>query len=134
MHDLRACLILIGLVMAFGPVVTSLAAASRVSGIVRDASGAAVRDADVAVLTPEMTGIAGTTTGADGRFAFTVPAPGTYLLIVKAKAFADFHHAFTTVPGEDSSMEVVIHPAGVREDVTVTASRGTIQELHRAGQ
>jgi hypothetical protein len=52
MHDLRACLILIGLAIAFGPAVTSLVAAARVTGVVRDASGAAVPDAAVALLTP----------------------------------------------------------------------------------
>jgi hemoglobin/transferrin/lactoferrin receptor protein len=134
MHDLRACLILIGLAIAFGPAVTSLLAASRVTGVVRDASGAAVPDADVALLTPELTGIASTNTNRDGRFEFALAAPGTYLLIVKAEAFGEARHAFTIVPGEDSSVAIVVHPAGVREEVTVTASRGTVQDLHRAGQ
>jgi outer membrane receptor for ferrienterochelin and colicin len=134
MHDLRAYVIVIGLVMTFGSALSAAIAAITVTGTVRDASGAPVPAAEVALLTPELTGIARTATDGEGRFTLAIPAPGTFLLIVRAKAFDEVQHAFTAVAGLPSSIDIVIQPAGLREEVTVTASRGTVEELRRAGQ
>jgi hemoglobin/transferrin/lactoferrin receptor protein len=135
MHHARVYLILLGLLVTCGPSLLAAAlAAINVSGTVRDASGSPVPAAEVALLTPELTGIARTKTDAEGRFALVVPAPGTYLLIARAKAFDEVRHVVTVANGDVSSVDIVIHPAGLREEVTVTASRGTIEELRRAGQ
>ena len=123
-----------GLVMTFGSALSAAIAAVTVTGTVRDSSGAPVAAAEVALLTPELAGIARTTTNPQGRFTFAVPAPGTYLLIVRAKAFDEVQRAFTAIDGQESAIDIVIQPEGLREEVTVTASRGTVEELHRAGQ
>jgi len=126
--------IVFGLVMTFGSSLSAAMAAVTVTGTVRDASGAPVPAAEVALLTPELAGIARTTTNAQGRFTFAVPTPGTYLLIVRAKAFDEVQRAVTAIDGQESSIDIVIQPEGLREEVTVTASRGTVEELRRAGQ
>jgi hemoglobin/transferrin/lactoferrin receptor protein len=135
MHRLSAYVVLLGLLSISGlPLYAEPFAAISVPGTVRDASGAPVPAAEVALLTPELTGIARTKTDAQGRFTLAAPAPGTYLLIVRAQAFDEVRHAFTVVTGDVSSVDIVIHPAGLREEVTVTASRGSVEELRRAGQ
>lgn len=127
-------MIVFGLVMTLGSALSAAIVAVTVTGTVRDSSGAPVAAAEVALLTPELTGIARTTTNPQGRFTFAVPAPGTYLLIVRAKAFDEVQRAFTAVDGQESAIDIVIQPEGLREEVTVTASRGTVEELHRVGQ
>jgi len=101
------------------------AAAIDISGVVRDSSGAPVRAAEVGLLTPALSGIARTRTDAEGKFSLPAPAPGTYLLVVRAEAFGESHHAVTVGAEAPTPLEIVIHPAGLREEVTVTASRGS---------
>lgn len=135
MRRLRLCAILLLLLACSAPVLRAATMAPiPVSGTVRDASGAAVQAADVALLTPELTGIARTKTDAAGRFTLAAPTPGVYLLIVRAQAFDEIQHAVTVPPGGAPAVDIVIHPTGLREEVTVTASRGTVEELRRAGQ
>ncbi len=132
MHPIRVCALVAGLAIACAPL--HLAAAVNIAGVVRDSSGAPVHAADVTLLTAEQTGIATTKTDAAGRFTIAAPAPGTYLLIVRAEAFGESHHAVTVGSAAPPSLDIVVHPAGLREEVTVTASRGTVEELRRAGQ
>ena len=94
-----------GLVMTFGSALSAAIAAVTVTGTVRDSSGAPVAAAEVALLTPELAGIARTTTNPQGRFTFAVPAPGTYLLIVRAKAFDEVQRAFTAIDGQESAID-----------------------------
>ena len=122
----------VGLVMAMS--VAQLAAAIDISGVVRDSSGAPVRGAEVGLLTAELTGIARTKTDVEGKFSLPAPAPGTYLLIVRAEAFGESHHAVTVGSQPPTPLDIVIHPAGLREEVTVTASRGTVEDVRLAGQ
>src|SRR5687767_3795179 len=115
MHHLSTYVILLGLLSILGPpLYAERFAAISVPGTVRDASGAPVPAAEVALLTPELTGIARTKTDAQGRFTLAAPAPGTYLLIVRAQAFDEVRHAFTVVNADVSSVDIVIHPAGLR--------------------
>lgn len=128
---MHLCTLIVGAVVA----ISSLQrAAIDVSGVVRDSSGAPVRAAEVGLLTPELTGIARTKTDAEGKFNLPVPAPGTYLLVVRAEAFGESHHAVTVGASDPPALDIVIHPAGLSEEVTVTASRGTVEELRRAAQ
>jgi hemoglobin/transferrin/lactoferrin receptor protein len=134
MHDPRAFLILVCFIMTFGSAMTAAFAAITLSGTVRDTSGAPVPAVDVMLLTPDLVDIARTATDAQGRFTFVLPAPGTYLLIVKATAFDEVHRAIRVADARDASADIVLNPAGIREDVTVTATRGTVEDLRRAGQ
>ena len=59
-------------------------AASSVSGIVRDPSGAPIKDADVSIATAERARIASASTDASGTFRLDVPTAGVYLVVVSA--------------------------------------------------
>jgi outer membrane receptor protein involved in Fe transport len=134
MHDPRAFLIVLGLLMTFASAVTAAVAAISLSGTVRDTSGAPVPAVDVMLFTPELIDIARTATDGKGRFTLSLPAPGTYLLIVKATSFDEVRRAITVDGARDAAIDIVLKPAGLREDVTVTATRGTVEDLRRAGQ
>jgi hypothetical protein len=126
MHHPRVCLVVVALLVTWGPLLLAGAvAAITVSGTVRDASGSPVPAAEVALLTAELTGIARTKTDAEGRFTLVAPAPGTYLLIARAKAFDEVRQVVIVVNADVSAVDIVIHPAGLREEVTVT-SRGWV--------
>ena len=135
MHHARAGLFLLGFLSMGSPALLAAdLAAINVPGTVRDASGAPVPAVEVALLTPELTGLARTKTDAEGRFTLAAPTPGTYLLIVRAPGFDEGQYPITVAATGTASIDIVIHPAGLREEVTVTASRGTVQDLGRAGQ
>ncbi len=95
-------------------------AGHRVTGTVRDASGAAVRDATVSVET-----VAGTVAGVAktddaGEFAVARVAAGRYVVRVHAPGFAERTLAID-VRG-DTSLAVGMDLAPIAERVTVTAS------------
>jgi outer membrane receptor protein involved in Fe transport len=94
-------------------------AGSSVSGVVKDASGAVVPGASIVVRTSEGERVA--VSGADGRFTVETPAAGSVTLIVRAPGFAEKQQVATAADG--ASVTVVLDPAGLREDVTVTATR-----------
>jgi outer membrane receptor protein involved in Fe transport len=134
MHDPRSFLLVVCLVMTFGSAMTAAFAAISLSGTIRDTTGAPVPAVDVILRTPELVDIARTATDAQGRFRFSVPAPGTYLLIVKATAFDEVRRPIILDDGRDASTDIVLNPAGLREEVTVTAARGAVDDMRRAAQ
>jgi outer membrane receptor protein involved in Fe transport len=129
---MHVCVLVAGFVMALSAATPT--AAIDVSGVVRDSSGAPVRAAEVGLLTPELTGIARTKTDAEGKFSLPAPAPGTYLLVVRAEAFGESHHAVTVGAQAPPPLDIVIHPAALQEEVTVTALRGIVEDIRLAGQ
>ncbi len=97
-----------------------------VAGIVRDAAGGVVPGAAVTVR--QASGAEEqTTSGRDGRFEVRAPAADV-LLIVRAAGFGEQRR---TLPrGVDrANVEVVLAPAAVSENVTVTAAR--VEQLTR---
>ncbi len=98
----------------------ALAAPASVSGVVRDATGAAVPSAAVTV----RAGVAEaqTVTRQDGTFTIDAPAAGDLVVTVRAPGFAD--RQIRIRGGEPSGgLEVVLQPATVLEAITVTATR-----------
>jgi outer membrane receptor protein involved in Fe transport len=94
---------------------------ASVSGIVRDVAGGIVPGASVIIRAPLRE--QQTVTGADGRFAASVPASSEITLIVRAAGFGEVRQ--TIAPGAaHNGLEVVVSPATVMEAVTVTATRG----------
>jgi outer membrane receptor protein involved in Fe transport len=90
--------------------------AAQVSGVVADASGAPVADAQIVGGSGNLLA----TTGADGTF--TVPA-GSGIVTVQASRFAPL----TVTVGSDTSLHVVLqHPL---ENVTVTAYRSPLSSM-----
>ncbi len=93
--------------------------AGAVSGLVVDASGAAVPDATVRL---EVSGraIDQFRTGNDGRFAFNSSASGPLTIVVTAPGFVE---VVMPVPADSSGLRVVLQPAPFFEAVNVTSSR-----------
>ncbi len=97
----------------------SLSLADRtVAGIVKDTTGGAVPGALVIVQTP--TGPEQqTVTGPDGRFTVDKAPDGQATIVVRAGGFAEKREPLT---GRDE-LEIVLSPAPILEEVTVTALR-----------
>jgi hemoglobin/transferrin/lactoferrin receptor protein len=105
-----------------------------VSGTVLDTTSASLPHASVALLTSERAVVARATTDATGRFALAGIAPGRYLLLVSFPGFADRRVAVAVGPGAPDELHVVLEPASVSADVTVTAVPGSVQDLARTTQ
>ena len=96
-----------------------LALASSISGVVHDSSGGVVSGAAVivrAASSPEQRVL----TGPDGRFRVETAATGDVTVIVRAGGFAEKTERVTDL---SRSLDIVLAPAGLLEQVTVTASR-----------
>jgi catecholate siderophore receptor len=93
-------------------------------GRVLDASGAAVAGARVTVH-PTVQGASAFTTLTDqqGEFAVIVE-PGTYIVRVTAVGFANVSQRVTARPIGAPPHDFILHVAGVRESVSVTADAG----------
>jgi outer membrane receptor protein involved in Fe transport len=123
---IAALLFLFVPVLAQAPVGQSAAAPARAAqtgsstaGVVRDSDGGTISGAVVVARTP-----AGneqrTVTGPDGRFSIALPPP--FDLTVLAGGFAESKR--TVAVGGRDPIEVVLTPAVLKEQVTVTAARG----------
>jgi len=95
-----------------------------ISGVVHDASGAAI----VAATVTARVGSGAerrTTSDGSGRFSIAPPAAGEVTLIVRAAGFAEWRQAM--VPPAAGDVEVTLQPAAIRDEVTVTPTRGEQQ-------
>ena len=92
-------------------------AQAPLTGVVKDQTGAAVPGATVTIRT-DAGPSAQTVTGPDGRFTFDRIPDGRATLVVLAGGFAQKEQ-----PLEAGSMEVVLSPAKLFEEVTVTPTR-----------
>jgi len=110
------------------------AAAETIAGRVRDASGAAIPKAEIVLSTPELTVVAATVSDAQGNFSVTAPAPGSYLLLVRAPAFGEARQAVTVQAGATAPIEVVLQVGPLEDEVTVAATRDSVDALHVSAQ
>ncbi len=92
-------------------------AQAPLTGTVRDSTGGAVPGATVTIRT-DAGPSAQTVTGPDGRFTFDRVPEGRATLVVLAGGFAQKEQ-----PLERGTMDVVLSPASLFEEVTVTPSR-----------
>jgi outer membrane receptor protein involved in Fe transport len=100
------------------------AEAARVAGVVVDSSGAPVPGATVTA------GSASMVTGDNGQFDLADAPDGSVTIRVTAPGFAV---ATLTVEGTTDTARVVLHPAGLVDEVVVTASRGAERLSTAAG-
>ena len=94
-------------------------AASSISGVVHDASGGVVSGAAV-IIRAESGPEQRVTTGPDGRFSVDVAEARDVTVIVRAGGFAEKQERVTDAA---RPLQIVLAPARLLEQVTVTASR-----------
>jgi outer membrane receptor protein involved in Fe transport len=93
----------------------------RVEGVVKDQTGAVVAGARVVLGSGNYQ--ATETTGTDGKFVFnSFPAP-TGVLTIQAKGFATASRDWTAEAAGVRELEIVLTPAPVAQEITVTATR-----------
>ncbi len=110
------------------------AADGGITGTVRDASGGVVVGAGVSLLTAEQAVVGSTRTDARGRFGFAAVRPGRYLLVVGAPGFAETRMAVTPGEGGADGVAVTLAIEGVETTVSVTGTRGVVQDVAATGQ
>ena len=101
------------------------ASAATVSGLVTDATGAALPATRIVLRDIAAGRELVTETGADGRYRINVPAAATYLIIATRPGFADSARTVTIVAADqalDVPMQLMI--GALNADVSVTAARG----------
>ena len=103
---------------------TGVPAGTNISGAVRDASGGAIVGASVTARVASGAERQ-TTSDASGRFSVASPAGGKVTLIVRSAGFAEGRVVLTE--STVGSVEVVLQPATVRDEVTVTPTRSEQQ-------
>jgi iron complex outermembrane receptor protein len=101
----------------------TLAPTGKVEGRVADPSGAVIVGADV-FLEPAAGGPSrSTVTDGEGRFGFEALSEGAYVVTAVRPGMAPETLAVDVAAGQTSDAGITIAPDGVREDVTVTATR-----------
>ena len=109
-------------------------AAINITGTVRDVFGAPIARAEVLLTTAGMTVIATTRSNATGDFSLTAPAPGSYLLIVRAPAFGETRQALTVGATDAPPLNIVVQVGALEEEITVSATRENVDTLRLAAQ
>src|SRR5512146_728715 len=115
---------------------TALAALGQnhtLTGQVTAVGRVAVADAEVSLIAPPQLVVASTRSGADGSFRFSAVAPGSYLLRVHAKGFAE-NRIPVQVGADTAPVTIDLAVAAVPQEITVTAERGVVEETHAATQ
>jgi len=113
-------LVVLATLFAAAPVWAQEATGIPVTGVVRDASGAVVSGARVAVVSTAR--VDATQSGTDGAYRLQVPAGMPFELRASRDGFAD---AVVTMPGVSmpASRDLTLHVGGVSDQLVVTAAR-----------
>ncbi len=99
---------------------------ARIEGVVVDSTHAPVVNALVWFSSPRYVSLK-ELTGINGEFAFDVKAAAPVRLLVEVKGFSRVELPVNLVAGETKHLEVVLTPAPIKSEVTVTASRTPIE-------
>lgn len=103
-----------------------------ISGTVRDSSGSVVAGAAVVLLTAQQAPIARAKTDAEGRFVLPNVPPGSYLLVISARGFAEHRQPINA--SQSHVLEVTIDPHPITEEVTITANPGMVESVESISQ
>ena len=108
--------------------------AAGLSGVVHDASGGAVKDVEIVVMTPQRTVIATTRTSPDGRFQLPSLPEGRYLVAARAAGFREAMIAADVIASAESPITITLDVDQVHQEVSVTASPGSVIDRQYAAQ
>jgi hypothetical protein len=116
-------LILIALCSLTFAVPAALAAGGQISGLITDPKGAVVQGATITLISTTVSQPVTTTTDQQGRYKFEGLPPGTYVISVTAKGFADFKREdISVVDGKSTTLDFKLEPATVEAELNVKAS------------
>jgi hemoglobin/transferrin/lactoferrin receptor protein len=105
-----------------------------VSGVVKDASGAAVPGAQVSLRNSQQVFLGNTRTDNRGRFSFEGVLPGSYALVVESRGFAEQRVALQVGRQAVDNMEVVLGVQPLQAQVSVTAHLSRVEEAETVSQ
>lgn len=125
--------ILLLLLVLFATAVSAQSARTSMAGRVFDQNGAAVRGARVTLRQASTRVEFAAATDEGGAFTFKDLVPGDYSLSITAQGFATNAQELELAVGVGRSLEVVLRPAGLAEDVVVSSTRiaGTPEVLEQ---
>lgn len=123
MQTFRTILFSCILIITASAVTAQSAPSGTITGTVVDASGGVVVGARVHVEPAAGGSAVESVTSALGTFRIDGLPPGPYLLTVTRAGLAAHTRAVDVVAGEPTRLSIALTPAGVREDVLVTATR-----------
>lgn len=112
----------------------SVAAQARLDVSVKDSAGGTIPGATVAVLSAQRTPVAGAVVDGEGRWSTDRLAPGQYLVRASAPGFGERYEAVRVGHEGHIDLALVLAPAAISEEVTVTASPGLVQGVDSAAQ
>jgi hemoglobin/transferrin/lactoferrin receptor protein len=105
-----------------------------ISGVVKDASGAAIRQAAVILLDARQFVVATTQSDDQGRFTLGGVTQGSYELLITYRGFAPRRLALSLTSSEAQKIDVTLGIAALEEKITVTADLGLVQGLDETSQ
>ncbi len=111
----------LGLLFLIPPSSAAAQQDARITGTVRDASGAAVPGATVTAVNQSTKATRSATTGTDGSYALSVPA-GSYVVTVALPGFRRVTQTISLEPGASKPFDTTLE-ALLSEEVTVTATK-----------
>ena len=100
---------------------TATAQIVRVEGTVRDSTGAAVAGAQVELRAGASS--ASRVTGSHGSFVFDSVAQNSGTVTVRAEGYATAQQSWSAGAQSSANLQIVLSPAGVNQEVVVTATR-----------
>ncbi len=121
-----ACVTTAGLAIAAPP--------GSLSGTVRDATGAVISQAEIALLTAEQTMVASTKTNGEGRFVFAVVTPGRYLVVASFPGFSESKKAVSVGSGTKHTADLMLDVTPVEAEVTVRSTTGVATDTAAISQ
>lgn len=105
-----------------------------ISGVVKDAGGAVVGNAEVSVSTSQRVVLRDAKTDDQGRFKFDNLGAGSYVLVVSRTDFSTQREVVRVSAGKISDIEVVLLVNQISEQVTVTSEAGLVSEARSVAQ
>jgi iron complex outermembrane receptor protein len=111
----------LGLFLVVPPHLAEAQPEARITGTVRDATGAAVPGATVTAVNQAAKTSRSATTGNDGSYVLTVP-PGSYVVTIAIAGFRRVTQTVSIEPGASKPLDVTLE-ALLSEEVTVTATK-----------
>ena len=105
-----------------------------ISGVVRDAGGAVVNDADVSLTTSQGVVLKDAKTDSQGRFKFDDIGSGSYVLAVSRTDFSSHRELVRVNAGKTVEVEILLQVNQISEQVTVTSEAGLVAEARSVAQ